>query len=99
MSTFARIGTWQGSPEEIERWIVRAREQVKPSIQRDRGLTAAYWLVDRAAGTGVIVTLWESEDAMRASEEARARRQAGTSAATRAQVTTARYEVVDQLVN
>jgi heme-degrading monooxygenase HmoA len=93
----ARIGTWQGSPEDIDHWIVRAREQVKPSIQQDRGLAAAYWLVDRTAGTAMIVTLWESEDAMRASEAVRARRQAGTAAATGARVTTARYEVVDQL--
>jgi heme-degrading monooxygenase HmoA len=94
----ARIGTWQGSPEDIERWIARAREQVKPSIRQDPGLAAAYWLVDRDGGTGLIVTLWESEEAMRASEEARARRQAGTAAATGARVATARYEVVDQLV-
>ncbi len=35
---------------------------------------------------------------MRASEEARLRRQAATSAATGAQVTTERYEIVDTLV-
>jgi len=23
---FARLGAWQGSPEELERWIERARE-------------------------------------------------------------------------
>ena len=94
---FARIGTWQGSQEELARWIVRAREHVKPSVQQDAGLTAAYWLVDRERGRGLIVTIWESEEAMRASEEARAQRQAATGAATGAQVTTARYEVVDWL--
>src|SRR5206468_8217309 len=36
---FARIGTWQGSPAELERWISRAREQVKPSVQQDRKST------------------------------------------------------------
>ncbi len=95
---FARIGTWRGSPEEVQRWIDRAREQVKPNIQRDEGLAAAYWLVDRAGGKGLIVTIWESEEAMRASEEARAQRQAETSAATGATVTTDRYEVVDSLI-
>ena len=44
------------------------------------------------------MTFWESEEAMRASEEARRRRQAATSAATGAQVTTERYEIVDALV-
>ena len=94
---FARIGTWQGSPDELERWISRAREQVKPSVQQDPGLKAAYWLVDRQSGKGLIVTIWESEEAMRSSEQARARRQAVTSAATGAKVTTDRYEVVDTL--
>jgi heme-degrading monooxygenase HmoA len=95
---FARIGTWQGSPGELERWITRAREEVKPSVQRDGGLQAAYWLADRKGGKGLIITIWESEDAMRASEEARLRRQTATSAATGATVTTERYEVVDSLM-
>jgi heme-degrading monooxygenase HmoA len=95
---FARLGTWQGSAEELERWIERARDHVKPSIREDAGLKAAYWLVDRAGGKGLIVTFWESEEAMRASEDARRRRQAATSAATGAQVTTERYEIVDALM-
>jgi heme-degrading monooxygenase HmoA len=95
---FARLGAWQGSAEELERWIERGREHVKPSIRQDAGLKAAYWLVDRESGKAFIVTLWESEEAMRASEEARRRRQAATSAATGAQVTTERYEIVDALV-
>jgi heme-degrading monooxygenase HmoA len=95
---FARIGTWQGSREDLERWITRAREEVKPSIQQDPGLDAAYWLVDREGGKALIVTIWESADAMWASEASRARRQAATSAATGARVTTDRYEVVDALL-
>lgn len=96
--TFARIGTWQGSPEELTRWIVRAREEVKPNIRQDPGLAAVYWLVDRENGKGLIVTLWESEAAMQASEQARLLRQTGTAAATGARVTTDRYEIVDTLL-
>lgn len=95
---FARIGTWQGTTDDLDRWIARAREHVKPSLQRDHGLEAAYWLVDRAGGKGLIITLWANEEAMQASERARAERQAGTSAATGATVTTDRYEVVDSLI-
>lgn len=95
---FARIGTWQGSRDELERWIARARKEVKPNIRQDPGLEAAYWLVDRDGGKGLIVTLWESEEAMRASEQARLRRQTAMSAATGARVTTDRYEVVDSLI-
>lgn len=95
---FARIGTWQGSQDELERWISRAREQVKPSLQRDPGLKAAYWLVGRDAGKALIITIWESAEAMRASEQSRLRRQTATSAATGATVTTDRYQVVDSLI-
>src|SRR5262245_7777447 len=95
---FARIGRWRGSPDEVERWIARARSEVKPSLANDPGLKAAYWLVDREVGQALIVTIWETAGAMRASEEARARRQAAMSGATGATVTTERYEVVDCLI-
>lgn len=95
---FARIGMWQGSPGEIVQWIARGREQVKPELEASAGLKAAYWLADRAAGTGMIVTLWESEAAMQASEAERLKRQAAMTAATGAKVTTQRYEVVDSLI-
>jgi heme-degrading monooxygenase HmoA len=95
---FARIGSWQGSFDELEQWIRRGRDFVKPSLREDAGLKAAYWLVDRGAGQAMIVTLWESEAAMRASEEARLKRQSAMTASTGAKVTTQRYEVVDSLV-
>ena len=95
---FARIGSWQGSADELEQWIRRGRELVKPSLLQDAGLKAAYWLVDRDAGTAMIVTFWESEAAMRASEEARLKRQSAMTASTGAKVTTERYEVVDTLL-
>jgi heme-degrading monooxygenase HmoA len=94
---FARIGTWQGSAAELERWIRRSREEVKPSVRNDPGLKAAYWLVDREAGKGLIVTFWESADAMRASEKARLKRQAATTVSTGARVTTDRFEIIDSL--
>ena len=37
---FARIGTWEGTAEELEKWILRGREQVKPNILKDPGLNA-----------------------------------------------------------
>ncbi len=75
---FARIGTWQGSPENLQNWVARASE-VKANVQRQPGLAAAYWLLDREGGKGLTITIWESEEAMRASEQFRAQRQAQTS--------------------
>jgi heme-degrading monooxygenase HmoA len=95
---FARIGTWQGTADELERWVIRAREHAKPALEQDEGLAAAYWLVDRESDKALIVTLWESEAAMRGSEQGRLQRQRATAAATNARVTTDRYEVVDSLI-
>jgi heme-degrading monooxygenase HmoA len=94
---FARIGTWQGSPEDLENWVARAGEAVKPNVQQQPGLAAAYWLVDREGGKGLTITFWESEEAMRASEEFRSQSQSQTSAATGAGVTTERFEVFDYI--
>jgi hypothetical protein len=38
---FARIGTWQGSPEDLENWVARAGEVVKPKVQQQPGPEAA----------------------------------------------------------
>jgi heme-degrading monooxygenase HmoA len=95
--SFARIGTWQGSSEELDRWVEAARERVKPNVSQQPGLTAAYWLMDRETGKGLTVTIWNSKHAMDASEQFRQQSQASTSDATGARVTTERFEVVDQL--
>ena len=92
---FARIGTWQGPPEDLEDWVARAGEVVKPKVQQQPGLEAAYWLVDREGGKGLTITFWESEEAMRASEESRSQSQSQTSVDTWAVVTTERFEVFD----
>ena len=94
---FARIGTWDGTPEQLERWMATARERVKPSVVRQPGLAAAYWLVDREAGKGLTITIWESEEAMHASEQFRERSQARTAEASDARVLTERFEVFDRV--
>jgi heme-degrading monooxygenase HmoA len=94
---FARIGTWHGSSEELGRWVARAQEHVKPNVSQRPGLKAAYWLADRESGTGLTLTIWESRDAMEASEQFRQQSQGSTADATGARVTTERYEVVDHL--
>jgi heme-degrading monooxygenase HmoA len=95
---FTRIGTWQGSPDELEEWVTRASRDVKPNVSRQPGLIAAFWLVDRENGKGLTVTVWESEAAMCASERFRERSQAQTADATGASVTTDRFEVVDSVM-
>jgi hypothetical protein len=65
----ARLSFLDGSPDEVGGSVTSFRDQVVPLV-REHGGTAAILLVDRETGKEVALTLWESLDAMRASEEA-----------------------------
>jgi heme-degrading monooxygenase HmoA len=79
--------------------IQYVNEQVVPTLQKSpaTGFKGAYWLCDRDAGKLMVFTLWESEQAMRASEDAikQAREQSGEkSDGGIKQKGSSRYEVV-----
>jgi len=65
---YARATTYRGSPEQVQEAIVHYEEGIA-SVREVVGNRGAFLLVDRSAGTGVGVTLWESEEAMRASRQ------------------------------
>ncbi len=67
---FARVSNYQGSPNQVDEGIRTVREQILPRAAEIDGYKGAYFLVDRQSGRSVSITLWESEEAMRASEEA-----------------------------
>lgn len=63
----ARVTTISGSPAEADVGIDNFRANVVP-FAREQG-KGAILLVDRQSGEAIAITLWESEEAMRASEE------------------------------
>ena len=67
---FARVSTYPGTSDEIDEAIRQFRENVLPSVEQLVGFRGAYFLVDRQNGKSLTVALWESEEAMRTSEEA-----------------------------
>jgi len=67
---FGRVSTFEGSPEQVDELTRYAREQVLPALEGLDGFSGILGLADRQSGKVVAVTLWESEEAMRASEEA-----------------------------
>lgn len=67
---FARVSTYQGPPDQIDEGVRHAQESILPRIQGLDGFQGVYFLVDRQSGKGLSITLWESEETMRASEEA-----------------------------
>ncbi len=66
---FARVSTYQGPPDQIHEGIRYAQENIVPRVQEVEGFEGVYLLVDRQSGKSLSITLWESEEAMRASEE------------------------------
>ena len=66
---FARVTTYRGDPGQIDEGLNYARESILPRVQQLDGFEGVYYLVDRESGKALTITLWESEEAMRASEE------------------------------
>jgi heme-degrading monooxygenase HmoA len=61
----ARVSTYEGQADEL----VKGFASVAGPLEDLEGFSVAYFLVDREAGKGVSITLWESEDALAASAE------------------------------
>lgn len=91
----ARLSYVEGPADAVEAGVASFREQVIPNV-RDNGGRAAFLLLDRENGKAIGVTLWESEDALHASEELgnALRAQAAESMHATAAPRVERYEVV-----
>ena len=66
---FARVSTYTGTSDQVDEAIRQVRENVLPRAEHLDGYKGAYFLVDRQNGKSLTVTLWDSEEAMRDSEE------------------------------
>ena len=66
----ARVSTFEGSPDLIDEMLRQVREQVLPQAKQPEGFKGMIALGDRQSGKTLGITFWESEDDMRASEEA-----------------------------
>ncbi len=66
---YARVSTFEGSPDLIDEGLRQAREVVLPRGKQMDGFKGMIALGDRHSGKTIGITFWESEEAMRASEE------------------------------
>lgn len=95
---FARVSTLQGPTEGVDGLMREAEENVIPSVKQLDGYKGFLLLADRGSGGVVALTFWDTEDSMRASEEAanKLRDQAATAGSEQI-VGVERYEVlIDQ---
>ena len=70
---YARVSILQGPPELMDEGLRQAREVVLPGARQIEGFKGMIALGDRQSGKTLGITFWESEEAMRASEEAAGR--------------------------
>jgi hypothetical protein len=66
----ARFSSVDADASRLDESLRRMREDILPRARRIEGWAGAVGMVDRATGKLRLVTLWESEDALRASESA-----------------------------
>ena len=66
----ARVTTIQGSPEKMDDAKGHIQEQTLPQLQKMEGFKGFVALGDRQSGKVLGVAFWESEEALRATEEA-----------------------------
>jgi heme-degrading monooxygenase HmoA len=92
---FARTSTWTGSVEALERWAEQAESSVRPFVASLEGNAGAFFLIDRAAGRALTLTVWKTEEAALASDQGAERSRAHTVATTGVELLErSRYDVV-----
>ena len=62
---FARVTTYSGAPENIDRALATYREQVLPWVRDATGFRGLVVLLDREREEGMALTFWTDEAALR----------------------------------
>ena len=78
---YARVNTIQGAAGSFDEAVKTVRERVLPAASKIPGFAGMISLGDRATGKAIGITLWESEEALKQSEEAASSIRQGASAA------------------
>ena len=65
----ARVSSLEGSPDSIDDSVSKVRAETLPQVRDLQGNVGAIGLADRNSGRVRVITLWESADALRQSEQ------------------------------
>jgi heme-degrading monooxygenase HmoA len=65
----ARVSTLEGSPESVDESTSKVQSETLPKLREVEGNVGAIGLADRRSGRVTVITLWESADALRRSEQ------------------------------
>ncbi len=67
---YVRVNTIEGSPDRIDDLTTHIQEQTLPQLRQMEGFEGFVALGDRQSGKVLGVAFWESEEALRATDEA-----------------------------
>ena len=65
---WARVSSYEFGGDSVEEGLRNFEQALTDDDFQMDGMRDAYLLIDREQGTALTITLWESEEAMRASE-------------------------------
>ena len=65
----ARVSLLEGSPDSIDPGLEKTRSETLPKVRAISGNVGAIGLADRDNGRTSMITLWDSDDSMRASAQ------------------------------
>ena len=92
---YARVNTIEGSPDRMDDATRHIQEQTMPQLRKMEGFEGFVALGDRQSGKVLGVAFWESEEALRATEEALSSVRSGAAEAAGGTLTgVERYEVL-----
>lgn len=67
---WARVAIYRGRPEQVQATMAKIQAEGGPALDRLQGFSGGFWAVDREHTSGLNMTLWENEEALKASAEA-----------------------------
>ena len=92
---YARVNTIEGSPDRMDDATRHIEEQTMPQLRQMEGFQGFVALGDRQSGKVLGVAFWESEEALRATEQALSSVRSGAAEAAGGTLTSVeRYEVL-----
>ncbi len=66
---FARMNTFEGSPDRLDDALRKVREDVLPQLHQQDGFKGIMFLANYQSGELQLMSFWENSHAMRASED------------------------------
>jgi len=90
---YARVSELTGPVDRLDEGVAQYRGQVLAAMRAQEGYVRAYLLLDREGGKTLSITVWDSAEAMAASDEAANTVRSQVASTLGASAAVSRYEI------